>query len=47
MRETINVNDFSIRLQHKKKRKVKGSEYFLNALYLLGSLLYLQANNSF
>ena len=36
MRGKINLNDFSIRLQHNKMlQKVKGSEYFHNALYLL------------
>ena len=35
MREKKYLNDFSIKLQHIKMwKKVKGSEYFLNALYM-------------
>ena len=38
MRLKMNLNDFSKRLQHNIVKKLKGSEYFLNPLYLFYKL---------
>ena len=38
MRLKVNLNDFSKRLQHNNANNLKGSEYFLNQVYLFYKL---------